>query len=83
MIFTKGEKDGVLVWKFQGDTSTNYMPPLDEGPFEIKGADPESAAQPTVLEQMRAAAKARKAQHKLPETSFCVPDYEKTQTMDI
>lgn len=82
MIFSKAGKDGVHVWKFNGDTQTNFMPRVEEGPFEVKGVDPDKAAQPTVLEQMRAAAKARKAVNKIPETSFLVPAYQKVQTVD-
>jgi hypothetical protein len=49
MVFTRGKKDGILVWKFNGDITTNYLPQDDE---EILQAKPlaEPKAQPTVLE---------------------------------
>jgi hypothetical protein len=30
-IYTSGEKDGIYVWRFYGDTSTNHYPAEGEG----------------------------------------------------
>lgn len=73
MCTTAGE-DGVFVWQFSGDTTTNFFP---EKP-EVRDEAPNEEAKPghlTMLEKMRAQVK-DKQRPKLDEYCFILPNFQ-------
>ena len=58
MIFSAGERDGILVWQFHADTQTNFHAQPDEDEMQRTAmsmqVDRDALHEPSVLEKMRA-----------------------------
>ena len=74
MVISAAENDGIYIWTFAGDVSTNFHPAIEHD-GEVDQVDRDHLHEPTVLERMRASVK-EKRKPKLAEFSFILPEFK-------
>ena len=79
-VISCGEKDGIYIWNFYGDTQTQYAhQPIEERTQEEGGASKNA----TMLDKLRATRKETKKQGTLAEDSFILPSFKVLSPIDI
>jgi len=83
VLFSSGEKDGIYIWQFHGDTQTNFHREEEGGEKQMieRQVDRDALHEPTVLEKMREAVKEKK-KPKLEQYSFFMPQFMPTERID-